>query len=141
MASSLKSLIKLHKHELDEKRRVLALLYDQQDMLKQEQLFIEMAFEKEKEAVANSSEISYTFVNYAEEIKRRLHENAGKQEELQVIVDMAKDDMMITFSELKKYEMTQAAREQREEEEIKNKENKELDDIAIEGFRRKEKED
>jgi len=141
MASGLKSLIKLHKHELDEKRRQLALFYDEQAALRQQQSFIEIAFEKEKEAIAKSQEISYTFVNYAEEIKRKLKENAERQAEMQLVIDIATDDMMLTFSELKKYEMTQAARDQREEDERTSKENKELDEIAIEGFRRKQEED
>jgi len=47
---------------------------------------------------------------------------------------------MESFSELKKYEMTQAERDRLEAEERALKESNEMDAIGLEGFRRKSEE-
>ena len=46
--------------------------------------------------------------------------------------------MRRAFAELKKIEITQERREDEEEKAINKKESAELDEIAIEGFRRKQ---
>ena len=137
MANSLKSLIKMYKHELDEKRQKLAKLYDVLDVLKDEQTNIENKFDIEKKILSESGDISFTFADYVEVIRRKLFDNAKKQENMEEAIEEAKDSMMDTFSELKKYEQTQKSREEREAEELKKKESLELDEIGIDGFRRK----
>jgi len=139
MASGLKSLIKLNKHVLDEKRQSLAKLYEVLDILLQEQRRIEENFNKEKEDLTKGDDIGFTFQAYVEAVRHSLELNAKKQAEMQVLIEAAKDSMMDTFSELKKYEMTQSARDKRLQDKIDKKENAELDEIAIEGYRRKEK--
>ena len=136
--AGLESLIKLHKHELDEKRQALAKLYDIQDNLIKEQKAIENNFAKEKKAAGENNATAFIFVDYAERIKQKLEVNATKQRDIEEQIETAKDSMMETFSELKKYEKTQEMREQKKQDAIKKKEVKELDEIAIEGFRRKQ---
>ena len=137
--AGLESLIKLHKHELDEKRQALAKLYDIQDVLLKEQRDIEASFEAEKNAIKEYNDTSFIFADYAERIKHKLEVNATKQRDIENQIELAKDSMMETFSELKKYEKTHELREKKKQETINKKEVNELDDIAIEGFRRKEK--
>ena len=55
-------------------------------------------------------------------------------------IEVARDDMRRAFAELKKIEITQERREDEEEKAINKKESAELDEIAIEGFRRKQDE-
>jgi flagellar export protein FliJ len=50
----------------------------------------------------------------------------------------AQDEMREAFSEQKKAEIIQEQRDKEEAEEIARKENTNLDEIGIEGFRRKE---
>jgi len=136
--AGLESLIKLHKHELDEKRQVLAKLYDVQDILKKEQKKIEDEFAREKDSIKDGGDTSFIFADYSEAVKIRLEVNAKKQRDIEENIEEAKDSMMETFSELKKYEKTQELREKKKQDKLNKKESQELDNIGIERFRRKE---
>lgn len=133
-------LIRLHKHELDEKRRALAGLYGQMAELERRRRDLERSFETEKEALAVTGDVHFTFAHYAESVRQQQQEMAEQEEELEKHIESAKATLLETFSELKKYEMTQAERERLEEEERLFRENRDLDAIGIEGFRRKTEE-
>jgi flagellar export protein FliJ len=136
--AGLSSLIRLHKHELDEKRRVLGELYSALALLERERREIDRALQREKEAVDASGDVHFTFAQYVEKVKKQKEDLARAEAALEKQVEEAKDSLMETFSELKKYEMTEAERKRLEEEERRFREAKTLDDIGLEGFRRKE---
>ena len=140
--ADLSVLIRLHKHELDEKRRALAGLYGEMAMLDQERDRLEREFAAEKAAAAERlDEIHYTFPHYVETVRRRREALDRAKLALEKKVEAAKDSLMDTFSELKKYEMTQEERERLEREEQLVKENATFDQIALEGFMRNKKDD
>jgi flagellar FliJ protein len=136
--ADLKPLIRLHKHELDEKRQALAALYGDMAILERERQALEEAFEKEKRAIAETGDIHFTFAQYTETVRRKKQALNDLEAVLEKKIEQAKDAMMETFSELKKYEMTQAERERLEAEERRIREGKIMDEIGLEGFRRKE---
>lgn len=136
--ADLSVLIRLHKHELDEKRRVLSDLYGQMSLMEQQRFVLEENFRKEKEAVDEMGDIHFTFAKYAEKIQQAREQLEKDQELLQMRIDLAKESLMETFGELKKYEMTQEERERLEEEERRLREGARMDEIGIEAFRRKE---
>ena len=136
--ADLSTLIRLHKHELDEKRQALAGLYTEMAALERQQRDLEFAFEREKEAVAaDNADVHFTFLRYTEQIKRQRQMMEDQKAALEKKIANAKDAMMETFSELKKYEMTQAERDRLAAEERATKESNEMDAIGLEGFRRK----
>ena len=136
--ADLSTLIRLHKHELDEKRLVLAGLYTQMAALERQRRDLEFAFEREKEeAAANTEDVHFTFVRYVDQINRQRKMMDEQKEILEKKITAAKDNMMETFSELKKYEMTQQERDRLAAEERAMKESHEMDAIGLEGFRRK----
>lgn len=135
--ADLSVLIRLHKHELDEKRRALAELYGALAQLEQRRRDLERSFEAEKEAVALTPDVHFTFAQYAETVRQQQQEMTEQEQELEKHIEKAKESLMETFSELKKYEMTQAERERLEEEERLVRENRAMDDIGLEGYRRK----
>lgn len=136
--ADLSTLIRLHKHELDEKRQALAKLYTEMAAIERQQRDLEFAFEREKAAVAADNEdVHFTFLRYTEQIKRQRKLLEEQKEELEKKISDAKDSMMETFSELKKYEMTQAERDRVEAAERALKESNEMDAIGLESFRRK----
>lgn len=140
--ADLSVLIRLHKHELDEKRRVLGDLYTAMAALEQQKRALEREFEAEKQAVAEGKgDVHFTFAGYAESIAQRRKDIEKREAELEKQIERAKDSLMETFAELKKYEMTQEERERIEEEERAFKEAQELDAIGVEGFRRKSGDD
>ncbi len=137
MGSDLSVLIRLHKHQLDEKRVALGQVQMQLAVLIREMEALEAAFLAEKKAADNSSEVSFTFPKYADEVKKKRAQLDSRRAGLEQQIEAAKDSMMETFSELKKYEMTQAERDRLEQEEQRVREGKMMDDIGLESFRRK----
>jgi flagellar export protein FliJ len=135
--ADLTALIRLHKHELDEKRLVLARLYTEMAHLERQRRDLERAFEQEKAAADNTADIHFTFARYVEQTNRRRKELEEQAAQIEKRITSAKDSMMETFGELKKYEMTQQERDRLAEEERLFKESGELDAVGIEGFRRK----
>lgn len=140
--ADLSVLIRLHKHELDEKRRALAELYGSLALLEKERTELERAFELEKQALRETApDMQFTFAGYAESVRQKREQIMEAERALEKSIENAKDSLMETFGELKKYEMTQAERERLEEEERRLKEGRMLDEIGLEGFRRKEKQE
>jgi flagellar export protein FliJ len=135
--SDLSVLIRLHKHELDEKRRALAQLYAALAALERERRALERLYELERQAVDASGDVHFTFASYTEKVKKKRAELDNAENALEKQITGAKDSLMETFAEMKKYEMTQEERDRIEEEERAFREGREMDEIGIEGFRRK----
>ncbi len=138
--ADLHTLIRLHKHELDEKRRALAELYAALAELERRRRDLQRAFEAEKEAIRMTGDIHFTFAQYAETVAQNFKEMDNAEAELEELVTKGKESLMETFSELKKYEMTQEDRDKLEEEERLFRENQTMDAIGLENFRRKTEE-
>lgn len=138
--SDLSVLIRLHQHELDEKRRALADLYQQMAELEKRRRQLERDFEREKETLAKANDVHFTFASYAETVIKRREDLNQAEAALEQRIQLAKISLLETFSELKKFEMTQEERDRLEAEERLFRENQELDAIALEGFRRKKDE-
>lgn len=135
--ADLHALIRLHKHELDEKRRILGELYNLMAELERQKRDLERAFEAEKENMKGSDDVHFTFAGYAASVAKKREELAKQEDQLQRQIESAKDTMMESFSELKKFEMSQAERDRIEAEERAFKEAQAMDAIGLEGFRRK----
>ncbi|MDD9901820.1 MAG: flagellar FliJ family protein [Alphaproteobacteria bacterium] len=138
--ADLSALIRLHKHELDEKRRALGELYGEMAVLERELRDLETAFEREKDSMAAEGGVYFTFAGYVEKVRARKEEIAKEEEALEERIEAARDDMMETFAELKKFEKAQEARERAEQEKRAMKEAQALDEIGLENYRRKEEE-
>ncbi len=137
--ADLSVLIRLHKHELDEKRRVLSGLYGDLALLEKQRVELERAFALEKAALEESAaDMHFTFASYAEGVRKKREQIIEAERALEKSIETAKDSLMETFGELKKYEMTQEERDRLEEEERRLKEGRMLDEIGLEGFRRKD---
>lgn len=140
--ADLSALIRLHKHDLDEKRRQLGELYSQMSLLERERQELERSFENEKEALAHmGDDIHFTFAHYADTVRQKRDDLNEREMEMEQAIENAKESLMETFAELKKYEMTQEERERIEAEERLFKENAAMDAIGLEAFRRKQSEE
>lgn len=138
--ADLHTLIRLHKHELDEKRQALAVLYTKMAEHERQRRELEQAFAREKEAASVATDVHFTFARYAEQVNKQRKQMDEQKALIEAEITAAKDSMMETFSELKKYEMTQTERDRLAAEEQAVKESNELDAIGLEGFRRKSEE-
>lgn len=139
--ADLSALIRLHKYELDEKRRALTALYVELAALEHERQNLEAELAIETAAVDAQGGVSFTYASYAERMRKARERIEEETTALDLRIQSAKDGMMETFAELKKFEMTQAERERIEEEERAFKESALLDEIGLESFRRRLAED
>lgn len=135
--ANLKPLIRLHRHELDQKRQALGALYSQLALLAQARAALDADFEKEKQAASENTDVNFTFAQYAEGVRQKRAMLDKAEADLEEQIEEAKESLMETFSELKKYEMTQEERDRLEAEERLFKENAAMDAIGLESFRRK----
>lgn len=138
--ADLKSLIRLHKYKLDEMQRAMAELNAQVAALEKKKADLLDQIRREQEASEKNPEIGMTYGAYAQVAleRRRNLENGIAIVEAEIL--KARDRIKDAYAELKKFEMTQEAREQAEQDEIDYKESLALDEMGLESHRRKEKE-
>lgn len=137
--AGLKSIIRLRKHELDERRRVVTQLQAHLDNLEREEKRALEALEAEKRHAEIDEETRAAFPNYNKRVQGKLKELRAEQEKVKLAVERAREELQDAFKELKTYEITEDNRQKRIEAEEKRKENQIMDDIGLEGFRRKDK--
>lgn len=138
---SLKTIIRLQKLQLDEKRRVLAELHTLADRLRNEIEKVKQEIAHEQETVRDDFSVSFTYSNFAQaamERGRKLGESLGQVE---AQINIATDEMAEAFQELKRYELAEEERLKRERDKQKRKEAAMLDETALVGFRRRQAEE
>ncbi len=133
---SLESLIRLSRHELDEKRRILSECYQALAVLARQRADLDADFEREKKAVAASGDIAFTFEPYARAVRDRAAALDAEMVAAEHRIEEAKQELMTVFGELKKFEMSQEERKKLEEEERKLRESRIFDEIGLEIYRR-----
>lgn len=139
--SSLKTVIRLHKWQLDEKRRALADLQNLRDRLLAElqRLQQEMLHEQ---AVARADPLAaYGYAAFAKaalERGRRLQDSIAQVDRQ---IAAATEEMAEAFQELKRFELAEEERMKREREKIRRKEDAMLDETALVGFRRRQEQE
>ena len=139
--NSLKSVIRLHKWQLDEKRRALSELQNLADRLRGELDRLKEDVQREQETARGNEEVAFGYAAFARaalERGRRLTESIV-QVEAQIAV--ATDAMAEAYQDLKRFELAEEERIKREREKLKQKENAMLDETALVGFRRRQQEE
>ncbi len=137
--ADLNPLIRVRKHVVEQKQKFLAELYRQAEELENQKKTLEDQLEEEQEKVQEMGvEMLSYFGPYSEAVKERIVEIEEAAATLNARIEIAREDMRLAFSELKKVEITQDARAKVELDEINKKEADELDEIGIEAYRRKQ---
>lgn len=139
--NELKTLIRVHKWELDEKQRKLGNLLRFEQALINRKALLARRFIEEEQAANESPVAAVTFGAYVDwhveetkRVERALEDN--RQEIL-----MMRDEIMEAYQELKTLEITQENREKRELAELERKMNAILDEIGLMLYRRKKDQD
>jgi flagellar protein FliJ len=140
--ANLKPLIRVRKHAVDQKQKVLSDLYRKAEQLAAEKKNLLDKLDEEQARLADMDVqmLSY-FGPYSDAVHERAEEIDRAMKLLETRIELAREDVRRAFTEMKKIEITQERREEREEAERNRKETQTLDDIAIEGFRRKQEEE
>lgn len=135
--SELDTLIRLHRWQLDEKRRALADLRALADRLEEEKARLEAEVAREQETARSSAEVAFSYAGFAQvaiERRRRLEESIG-QIRRQIV--SATDEVAEAFQELKRYELAQEGRDRRERQRRRRREGALLDEVAVTGYLRR----
>lgn len=139
--NDLKTLIRVHQFELDEKRRQLGNLLRFEQSLENRKILLAQRFKEEEEAAKNDQTAALTFGAYVDwhidENKRVDRALADARQEIALM----RDEIREAYQELKAFEITQENREKREAAELERKNNAVLDEIGLTLYRRKQDED
>lgn len=137
--ADLKSLIRVRKYAVEQKQKFLSELYRQaESLVQQKEAMLKQLAEEEEKVHGMDVEMLTYFGPYSEAVKGRVEDIEQSMVKLNRRIEIAREDMRAAFAELKKIEITQERREDEEGKELKKKEDDELDEIAIQVFRRNE---
>lgn len=137
--ADLHGLIKLRRHTLDEKRRVLGALNAQLTMLNNRKQSLYDKIDKEKELATKDPELGRNFGLFLELTKEKIAAVDANIAQLMIKINEATEEVNEAFRELKKIEITQENRDKAAEKEQLRKETIRFNEIGIEGWRRKDK--
>lgn len=140
--ANLKSLIKLRRHNVDEKQKFLAQLYREVEAIENSKNTLIERLRTEREVLdkTGSLEMYAYFGRFSQNIQRMLERLNEEKKKLETRIVIAQDDVREAFANMKRIEIVQREREREERKERDDKESRELDEIGIDGFRRKEEE-
>jgi flagellar protein FliJ len=131
-------LIRLNEREVDDKRRRLADLDRLLDQIKLQAQNLELELVQEQARAGADREAALTYGAYAQNIILRREKLAQSIRDLEEKVLEARDDLASAFQELKKFEIAEANFKRRKAAEELRIEQAQLDEVAVEGHRRKQ---
>jgi len=140
--ADLEALIRVRRHAVEQKQKFLAELYKQADELEgqKDTMLTTLAEERKKVDEMGVEALGY-FGHYSEAVRGRVEDINEAMKKLNNRINIAREDMRDAFAELKKVEITQERRSAEENKELKKKENDLLDEVALEGYRRRAEEE
>lgn len=140
--SDLHALIRVRKHALDQKQKLLAELYRQGEEYENQKNILLNQLDEERENVQKMGfEMLKYFGPYEKNVKDRVEEIDASIKTLATRIEFAREEMRTAFADVKKLEITQEKREDEEQAARDKKEADELDDIALQGYRREQAEE
>jgi hypothetical protein len=133
---SIKTLIKLSKQQLDEKRRELVECEKNKEKLLEYSRLMKEELMVEAEFAAKSPELAITFDNYRKTILEKQGNIVLAVRDLDRQIAVIAEEIREVFGEIKRYEVFLQQKLLEEEKELKNKESKFLDAIATDNYLR-----
>lgn len=140
--ANLKSLIKLRKHVVDEKQKTLASLYSLVEDIENKKTVLIQRLQEERSILKLESplEMLSYFGRFSQNVQRVLEKLNVEKRKIEDRIVVAQDDVRNAFAEMKRVEIVQREREKVEKKKDNDKESREMDDIGIEAFARKQEE-
>ncbi|MGE5476006.1 MAG: flagellar export protein FliJ [Bacteroidales bacterium] len=137
-AKGLKTLIRLSKFNVDEKRRTLTALQTREDEVIAEIREGEEQLKREQQLAAeDATGIGFAYGAFHQAWMRRREMMYQALAAVREQIEVARDELAEAFREQKTYEVTQANREKREQQEADRKEQIFLDEVGLTMHRRK----
>ena len=134
----LNNLIRLHKWRLDEKRQTLVDLERLGDNLQTQLQKLKLEADQERTLAAGSDEVRFAYPAYAAAARTKRETLSASLVEITERIEAAQDEVMVAFRELKRLELSLETHRRRERANAERREQLRLDEIAIEGHRRRQ---
>ena len=136
--SALDTLIKLNRWQLDEQRRIVAALEAETAELRAQRQRLDIEQAVEQDVALENHEAAYGYSNYARVLieRRAALDRAIAESEERLLA--ARAVLADAFAEVKRYEIAAANRRLAAQRRLEQREQRQLDDVAIESFRRKD---
>jgi flagellar FliJ protein len=132
----LNTLIRLHKWRVDEARRKLAGLEGLGEDVRHRMSALDSEAEVERGVASASFESRRYFDGFARVVLERRARLDRTLSDLLAEIELAREDAAAAFRELKKYELVEARRSAVERAALEQWQQRQLDDMGIERFRR-----
>lgn len=134
--STLDSLIRLHRWQLDERRRHLAELDQLVGKLRGELQRLEEEEKLEQKVAGESAEGAYAYGGYAKDLVDRRHKLKQSLAEAEQKIITAREALAEAYQEVKRYETAAANRLLQQHRRLERQQQNAMDEIAIETHRR-----
>lgn len=136
--SSLHSVIRVHRWQLDEKRRALADLESLAERLSLELRRLDDEVARERMADDQGSWSGTDFANYLKAVQSRRERLTESREQVERQIAAASKDIAESYRDLKKYEIAQSDRERSVQLRQRRRETILYDEIAVTGHNRRD---
>jgi chromosome segregation ATPase len=137
MSGALAGLIRLHRWQLDEKRRALADLESLAARLTGEIAKLDGELARESALAAEQPEPMVGFAAYLEATRGRRQRLTASLSQVQAQIAAATEDIRSAFQDLKKYELAAADRHNRAKAKERRRETAYLDEVGATGHQRR----
>lgn len=137
--ADLDPLIRFRKYGVDEKRRFLAQLYREAETVERQKQVIVDQMDREIAAAKDmgTAEAHAYLGKYLEGARRKVRALELSLKKMDVRIAAAQEDMRSAFAEMKKVEIVQRSRDERETAERNRKEEQDMSETAIVNHRRR----
>lgn len=138
--ADLDSLIRLRRHRVEEKQKILAEIFRHVEAIEYRKKELLSRLEKERKALDENLNIETRayYGRFEGVIRGNIERMNAELKKLEVRVQIAQDEVREAFADMKRIEIVNDRRKEEEAREINKKESTELDEIGIEGFRRQD---
>ncbi len=135
--ADLTGLIRVRKHELEQKQKTIAELYRQAEELAHQKTELLETLDEEQEKLKDFGvEMLSYFGPYSEAVHERVEDIDAATAKLETRIEIAREDMRMAYAEFKKIEITHERRLEEEQDAEEKRDSMTMDDIAIENYRR-----
>ena len=138
--ADLEALIRLRRHTVEEKQKVLAEIFRKVEALENRKNELLERLDKERKALEENLTIETRayYGRFEGVIRSDVERIDAELAKLETRVQIAQEEVRTAFADMKRVEIVHERRQEEERQEIQNKENLEMDEIGLEGFRRSE---
>ncbi|MEM8833664.1 MAG: flagellar export protein FliJ [Pseudomonadota bacterium] len=138
--ADLEGLIRLRRHAVEEKQKILAEIFREVEELERQKKDLLERLKKEREALdqIEAIETRAYYGRFEGVIRENIEKINNDLAQLETRLNLAQEEVRSAFADMKRVEIVHRRRQEEEAQEIKRREENELDEIGIDGFRRKE---